>query len=132
MNKINNTRPAFLSALCILTFIGSGIAFLGYFAASLFFEKTKEIIVQHSSWHSAEVLSPTYFTLLMALYALSLTGAIRIWKLHRDGLYLYVFAQLIILFLPAIWLNWQAFSVTNAIFTLIFVTGYGMGWKWLK
>lgn len=132
MNKINNNRPAFLSALCILTFIGSGIAFLGYFAASLFFEKTKEIIVQHSSWHSAEILSPAYFTLLMALYALSLTGAIRIWKLHRDGLYLYVFAQLIILFLPAIWLNWQAFSVTNAIFTVIFMTGYGMAWKWMK
>lgn len=125
-------RPDFLSALCILTFIGSGIAFLGYFLASLFFEHTSELIIKYSSWHSTDAISPLYFTTLMAFYAISLTGAIRIWKLHRDGLFIYTIAQLIILFLPVIWVNSQAFSVTNAIFTVIFISGYGWNWRRLR
>ncbi|MDX9907976.1 MAG: hypothetical protein GX792_09755 [Bacteroidales bacterium] len=122
-------RTSFLSALCVLTFIGSSIGFAGYFLASLFFEKTTELIIKYSSWSSVETLSPAYFTLLMALFALSLTGAIRMWKLHADGLYLYIFAQLTILFIPVIWNDWQAFSQTNAIFTLIFITGYWLSRK---
>jgi hypothetical protein len=131
MNKAKN-RPALLSALCILTFIGSGIAFVGYFVASLFFEKTKELIVAYSAMHSAEELSPLYFTALMALYALSLVGAIRMWKLHRDGLYLYIIVQLIILILPLIWIGGESFSTTNAIFTLIFIAGYSINIRHLK
>jgi len=132
MKRNLNTRPPILSALCILTFIGSTIAFLGYFIASLFFENTSELIIKYSSWHNTDAISPLYFTVLMALFAISLTGAIRMWKQHRDGFFLYIFSQLIILFLPAIWINWQAFSATNAVFTLVFVTGYVINWKWLK
>jgi len=131
MNRAKN-RPSLLSALCILTFIGSGIAFLGYFAASLFFDQTKEIIVKYSSMHSAESLSPLYFTALMALYALSLVGAIRIWKLHRGGFYLYLLVQLLILFLPPVWMGWESFSTTNAIFTIVFIAGYSMNLRHLK
>ena len=125
-------RPALLSALCILTFIGSSIGFFGFFAASLFYEKSISIILKYSSWHTTEAISPTYFTLLMALFALSLTGAIRMWKFHRDGLFLYIFAQLAVLFVPVIWLNREAFSHTNAIFTAIFIVGYGLNRKVLS
>jgi hypothetical protein len=125
-------RPPFLSALCLLTFMGSCIGFVGYFLAALFFEKTSELIIKYSSWHSTEAISPLYFTLLMALFALSLTGAIRMWKLHRDGFFLYVFAQLAILFVPVIWIDWPSLSTTNAIFTTVFVVGYGLNWKFFK
>jgi hypothetical protein len=130
--KSNQHRPPLLTALCILTFIGSTVAFFGYFIAALFFEKTAEIIIKYSSWHSTGNISPLYFTVLMALFAISLTGAIRMWKQHRDGFFLYVFSQLIILFLPAIWMDWQAFSTTNTVFTVVFVVGYGLNWRWLK
>lgn len=129
MNDNIKSRPAFLSALCILTFIGSTLAFIGYFLASLFFERTSTLIIEYSSWHSVEAISPLYFTILMVLFALSLTGAIRMWKFHKDGFYIYVLSQLIILFLPAIWINWNAFSTTNAIVTGIFVLGYSLNWK---
>ena len=134
MEPINNKkqRPPLLSALCILTFTGSTVGFIGYFMASLFFEKSTELIVKYSSWHSTETISPAYFTLLMALFALSLTGAIRMWKLHRDGFLLYIFAQSVLLFVPVIWTGWQAFSYANAIFTVIFVAGYGINRKHLK
>jgi H+/Cl- antiporter ClcA len=94
---ISSRRPTLLSALCILTFIGSTIGFIGYFLAAIFFEQVSQLIVQYSSWHATNEVSPLYFTLLMVLYALSLAGAIRMWKLHRDGFFFYVFH------------NWQYF-----------------------
>ena len=130
--KLNYQRPPFLSALCLLTFTGSSIGFVGYFLAALFFERTSELIIIYTSWNSTEAISPLYFTLLMALFAFSLSGAIRMWKLHRDGFFLYVFAQLAILFIPVVWINWQAFSAANAIFTTVFILGYGFHFKAFK
>jgi hypothetical protein len=132
MDEKKTTRISFLSALCILTFIGSTTSFLIYFLAALFFEKATDFIIKYSNWHSVEVISPFYFTLFMALSALSLVGAIRMWKLHRDGFIIYTIAQIILLFLPAIWIGWNSFSVTGAIFTAVFVTGYAMSLKWMK
>jgi hypothetical protein len=132
MEEKAKIRPAFLSALCILTFIGSGISFLGYFIVSLFFNEASEIIIKYSAWHSTEAVSPLYFTALMAMAAVSLTAAIRMWKLHRDGYYLYLISQMIILFLPVICIGLQAFSVTNAIFTAIFIIGYRINRKYLN
>jgi hypothetical protein len=132
MNEIKTNRTNLLTALCILTFIGSGTSFIGFFLASVFFEKTSELIIKYSSTHSVEAISPLYFTLFMALSAISLTGAIRMWKLHRDGFFLFTISQLIILFLPVIWLGWNSFSSTGAIFTSVFFIGYGLNWKSYK
>lgn len=132
MNEIKTNRSNLLAALCILTFIGSTTAFIGYFLASVFFEKTSELIIKYSNWHSVETISPLYFTLFMAFSAVSLVGAIRMWKLHRDGFFIYIIAQIILLFLPVIWIGWISFSVTGAIFTAVFVVGYAMSWRWLK
>ena len=132
MNEFTTNRTAFLKALCILTFIGSTASFIIYFLASLFFEKASQIIIKYSNWHSVDSISPFYFTLFMALSAISLAGAIRMWKLHRDGFFIYAAAQIIILFLPVIWIGWNSFSETGVIFTLIFIGGYALNWKNLK
>jgi hypothetical protein len=132
MNEIKTNRSNLLTALCILTFIGSGTSFFGYFLASVFFEKASELIIKYSNWYSVEAISPLYFTLFMALSAISLVGAIRMWKLHRDGLFLYAVSQLVIVFLPVLWLGWNYFSVTGAIFTGVFVGGYALNWKGLR
>jgi flagellin-like protein len=128
----SSTRPPLLSALCILTFIGSTAGFIGYFLASLFFGKASELIIEYSSWHNTNAISPIYFTLIMVAFAFSLTGAIRMWKLHRDGFFIYTLSQLAILIIPVFWVNWNAFSASNAIFTLIFIIGYGLNLKWMN
>mgnify|MGYP000354189066 CR=1 FL=1 len=69
---------------------------------------------------ATEKLSPIYFALLMAAFSISMTGAIKLYRMQRSGIYFYLVAQAVILFLPVIWLGSNAFSVTNAIFTLIF------------
>lgn len=135
MNSSEKTvkkRPDLLSALCILSFIGNATAFIVYFLASVFFKKASEFIFKYSNWHSVEAISPFYFTLFMALSAISLVGAIRMWKLHRDGFFIYTAAQIVLLFIPVIWIGWNSFSVTGAIFTGVFVGGYGLNWKWLR
>jgi len=132
MNEIKTNRSNLPTALCILTFIGSGASFIVYFLASVFFEQASEFIIKYSNWHSVEAISPFYFTLFMALSAVSLIGAIRIWKLHRDGFFIYTISQIILLFLPVIWIDWNSFSVTSAIFTAVFVGGYAMSWKGLR
>ena len=132
LNITHRERPAFFTALCILTFIGSGIGFFLYFLAAVFFEKTSEIIIKYSNWSSVDAISPVYFTALMALMAISLTGAIRMWKYHRDGFFLYIIAQLGILFLPVFWIDWKSFSDTNAIFTGIFFIGYALNYRRFK
>ena len=129
MNENAAQRPSYFKALCILTFLGSGLSFLMYFIASLFFDEASEFIIKFSRWHSTEAISPLYFTLFMVLNAISLTGAIRMWKFHRDGFFLYALSQLLILFLPAIWINMDAISVSNAIFTVIFIVGYGLNFR---
>jgi hypothetical protein len=77
-------------------------------------------------------ISAVYFLILMVFYSISLMGAIRMWKLHRDGYFLYVPAQLVILLLPVIWINLQALSVTNTFFTIVFIAGYTLNMKFLK
>ncbi len=125
-------RPDFLSSLCILTFAGSTVTFIGYFLAAVLFEQVSELIIKYSSWNSTDTISPVYFTALMALSAISLTGAIRMWKLHRDGFFLYSFAQFLIIFLPVIWIGPYAFSATNMIFSGLFIFGYGMNFKRMR
>ena len=126
------SRTSLLSALCILTFIGSTAGFIGYFLASVFFDKASQLIIKYSNWSSTDAISPLYFTLFMALSAVSLTGAIRMWKLHRDGFFIYSIAQIILLFLPVVWLGGNYFSVVGAIFTIVFIGGYALNWKVLK
>ncbi|HCE58507.1 MAG TPA: hypothetical protein DER09_11930 [Prolixibacteraceae bacterium] len=68
----------------------------------------------------------------MVLSAVSLAGAIRMWKLHRDGFFFYTLAQLGMMILPVYWLGWNSFTVPGAIFTVVFVAGYAVNWKWMK
>ena len=132
MNEVKINQTVLLKALCILTFVGSTASFIMYFLASVFFEKASQIIVKYSSWFSVDAISPFYFTLFMALSAISLVGAIRMWKLHRDGFFVYTAAQIVLLFLPVIWIGWNSFSDSGAIFSLIFIVGYGLNWKYLN
>jgi hypothetical protein len=54
------------------------------------------------------------------------------WQQHRDGYFMYRLAQLVIVFQPVIWVNGAALSVTNLIFTIVFMAGYAWHWKWLS
>ena len=113
-------KPILYESACIFSIAGSSIGFLSMLLSTVFFKTVTEKIVEFTNITAAERLSPLYFALLMAAFSISLTGAIKLYRMQLTGLYFYLVAQLIILFLPVIWLGSDAFSVTNSIFTLLF------------
>ncbi len=81
---------------------------------------------------ATEKLSPIYFALLMAAFSVSLAGAIKLYRMQRVGIYFYLTAQALILFLPVFWLGNNALSASNSVFTILFSGIYLAYYKILK
>lgn len=117
-------KPILYESASIFSIIGSSIGFISMFISTFFFRMVTEKITSFTNITATEKLSPVYFAMLMAAFSLSLAGAIKLYRLQRTGLYFYLLAQAMIMFLPVFWLGSNAFSTTNAIFTLIFAGVY--------
>jgi hypothetical protein len=113
-------KPLIYESACIFSIIGSSIGFMMMFVATFFFNFVTEKIRLITDLTATEKLSPLYFAMLMAAFSVSMAGAIQLYFMKRSGLYFYLSAQLVILFLPVLWMGSNAFSFTNAIFTLVF------------
>jgi len=125
-------KPILFESASIFSIIGSSIGFISMFISTLFFRIVTEKITSVTNITATEKLSPLYFAMLMAAFCVSLVGAIKLYRMQRAGLYFYLIAQTMILFLPVIWLGSHSFSTTNAIFTLIFAGVYLAYYKSLK
>jgi hypothetical protein len=117
-------KPIIFESACIFSIIGSSIGFISMFISTFFFRIVTEKITSVTNITATEKLSPVYFAMLMAAFSVSLAGAIKLYRLQRAGLYFYLAAQAMIMFLPVFWLGSNSFSTTNAIFTLIFAGVY--------
>ena len=125
-------KPILFESASIFSIIGSSIGFISMFISTFFFRIVTEKITSVTNIMATEKLSPLYFAMLMAAFCVSLVGAIKLYRMQRAGLYFYLIAQTMILFLPVIWLGANAFSTTNTIFTLIFAGVYLAYYKSLK
>ena len=117
-------KPIIFESACIFSIIGSSIGFISMFISTFFFRMVTEKITSVTNITATEKLSPVYFAMLMAAFSVSLTGAIKLYRMQRAGLYFYLAAQAMIMFLPVFWLGSNSFSTTNAIFTTIFAGVY--------
>lgn len=117
-------KPLLFEAACLFSIVGSSIGFISMFIATFFFGFVTERIRMVTNITATEKLSPFYFALLMAAFSLSLTGAIKLFRMQRIGIYFYLVAQSIVMFLPVFWLGSNAFSSTNAIFAFLFSAIY--------
>jgi len=117
-------KPILFESACIFSIIGSSIGFISMFISTFFFRIVTEKITSVTNITATEKLSPVYFAMLMAAFSVSLTGAIKLYRLQWAGLYFYLAAQAMIMFLPVFWLGSNSFSTTNAIFTTIFAGVY--------
>ena len=125
-------KPIFYEAACIFSIIGSCIGIISMLIPTLFFRFSIEKITQFTNITATEKLSPTYFALLTILFCISLTGAIKLYKMQRTGIFIYLCAQLFILLIPVVWLGSNAFSMTNAVFTSIFSVIYIFNYRITK
>lgn len=107
MDPFNENKPArspWLVVLAVLTFIFSGMSFLGYFMMSLTSGAIPSAIEMYENMgmpnevieamrHLSEV--PSWQFLLLSLgYALAVIGAALMLKLNKIGLHLYIIAQI--------------------------------------
>ena len=121
-------RPPLLTILCILTFIGSGMGFIGFMGVALQYEATIEALkVIYADFPEASYLLNAphkFFVIATILMGASLLGAIFMWNLKKIGFHIYASAQIIYLILPFIFFNGEANPLLNVITTALFVYLY--------
>lgn len=119
-------KPLLLSAALFLSLTGSSLAMLTYFMAAIFFDQTKELVEKFTNIQTPQKLVPLYFVLFGSLYCLSLVGVFKMRNMKKSGYFLYTGAQLTLLIVPLLWMGPHAFSMTNTIFTVLFIAVYSV------
>jgi hypothetical protein len=147
-------RPGLLTVLCILTFIGSGFGVLNNVMGMImspiknflnpeFFERVLEEVQDEPARQFVEQALEIgqkaiehIFEISLAqflLYAASLTGAILMFQLKKTGFYIYATAQILLLFVPAIFLGFNLFVnigiLFSSVFTILFIALYAINLK---
>ena len=152
-------RPTFLTVLCILTFIGSGWGLINnLFQLAMFTPERLVAQIQQittmagtetqPSWVSSmlssslEVLQTTImhgkaiYSLAALCAVISLIGAFMMYKLKRNGFYLYAVAQIGQLFIMPIYSGWNSAVIVSmalsGFFALLFIILYGLNYSKLK
>lgn len=143
MENINETgspkRTAFLTILCILTFIWSGMGTM----TSLFTTPVSDILVEQvknyywldekSKEEAIKVYEAgwNYHLPNFALYLCSIAGAIFMWNLKKIGFHFYTASNLGLLFLPILMLD-LPIGLVNIMLTVSFIGMYAVHLKEMK
>ncbi|MGV8090304.1 MAG: hypothetical protein AB2L24_00380 [Mangrovibacterium sp.] len=125
-------RPPLLLAALLLSFIGSSMGTLIYFTAAIFFDQSLEIIEELTNIQTSQKIAPLYFVIFGTMYCLSLIGVLKMYKMQKAGYFFYISAQICLLIVPLLWIGLNAFSATNTIFTVLFITIYSVYLKEFK
>lgn len=115
MDELNNSgqvrkRPQLLSILCVLSFIGSGLAAVSSFFVYLFHDvvvnafETGEFDDELLTLDLFATISKEYFILNGLLMVVSFTGVWHMWNLRRSGFHLYALSQILVLIVSTIYL----------------------------
>ncbi|MDP4291221.1 MAG: hypothetical protein Q8908_09080 [Bacteroidota bacterium] len=130
-------RTATLTVVCILTFIFSGLSFISSLFYALYYNYLPQLI-KSSPFTSAisgiegmsdalKVMTQAsiwFFIFNTLLYAMSLTGAILMFRLRKIGFHFYTMAQILLLILPLIYLQGYRTDFSNTAITAIFIFIY--------
>lgn len=117
-------RPGFLTVLCILTFIGSGLGTLFMLLATVGMGALMESI---PGMGAAMGGGTAYFAVGTVLAAASLFGAIQMWKLKKTGFFIYAGANVVGIIMPLIF--GMGFSAMGAVFPILFIVLYYLNVK---
>jgi len=129
---VQTQRPTFLTVLCILSFIGSGLATLLFLISLVAAGAIMDFMGSNPGMPEVSTGSGTMFFLVSFILALgSLTGAILMWNLKKTGFYLYVAANVVAIFTPLM------FSTGNIgwfglVITVLFIVLYGLNFKHME
>ena len=116
-------RPAFLTVLCILTFIGSGSTLLVSFVSLLISGYIEQLfwmngMVPQEYLSGQTVMMASFISLVLS--GASLYGAHRMWRLDKFGFFVYTTVQFVSIFLIYNVLG----LLVNAAFVLMYYANY--------
>jgi hypothetical protein len=126
-------RPELLTYLCILTFIGSGLAAISNLFIFLSYDDminlTEKINLDLPEFDLMMSGGRRFFFTGFVLYSISLFGAIFMWKLRKIGFHFYTGAQIFIIVLPVAFIPAYPFSFLSVMVTVAFIIGYAVHLK---
>jgi hypothetical protein len=126
-------RPEWLTWLCILSFIGSGLASVSNLFIFLSYDEmvhlTEEINIDIPEFELMMSGGRRFFFTGFILYLISFFGAIYMWKLRKIGFHLYTVAQIFILALPVAFIPAYPFSAIAVLVTAAFIVAYAVHLK---
>ncbi len=129
-------KPELLTILCILTFIGSGFGAFSFLMITMSYEESMAVLKEsHFNLPGIEMfLSANYGFFLTGtiLYSTSLLGAIQMWKLRKIGFHLYVIAQILLIFMPMVYIKSYGFPIIDPIITATFIFFYSRNLKYMS
>ncbi len=129
-------RPELLSVLCILTFIGSGLAAFSNLIISLYYDSLIEIAQSEElTFPGVDLflsLKVDFFIISFIFYSVSLFGAIQMWKLKKIGFHIYTVAQIILLIIPSIFSPSFEFPFLGLLITVLFIVLYAKNLKYMS
>jgi len=117
-------RPGFLTALCILTFIGSGLGALFMLLATV---GMGTLLASIPGMDALMGGGTAYFAVGTIIAAASLFGAIQMWKLKKMGFFIYAGANVVGIILPLVF--GLSFSAMGAFFPVLFIVLYYLNVK---
>lgn len=121
-------RPTLLTVLCILTFIGSGLSLLVFLLATVAFGVVSGMMESIPGMSALTSGGIAFFAISLILSAVSLYGAIQMWKLKKMGYYMYAGASVIAFILPIAMLG-IPFNAMGIVWLAVFLGLYGMNLK---
>lgn len=128
----------FLKILCVITCVGSGLGFISYGIIGLtkdFFTSNLSLIPDEQNRELIGLLLSAgriFFFFNTLLYAVSLAGAILMWRLKKTGFHLYTASQLLLLILPLAYIKGFPMPGTSIFMTILFIWGYSGYLKFMK
>ena len=134
-NRKPAKRPELLKILCILTFIGSGLAIFTFSLTFLLYDEMIAVVDELDGQYPEikEVFSggKRFFLTGFILYSISLAGARQMWNMRKIGFHLYTVAQIFILVLPVIMLKSYQLPLLSVLVSIVFVWGYYSNLKYM-
>lgn len=120
-------RPTFLTVLCILSFIGAGISIVLLLMVTVLAGAATGAV----GATSGVGMMWTYILLAIAMVAVSLIGVIKMWKLQKQGFYLYTGAAIAGIIID-VSLSGTDFNIVSVLITAAFIAMYGANLKHMK
>jgi hypothetical protein len=125
-------RPSLLTLLCVLSFIGSGLATVSNFFVYFNYAMIVEMIEQENIAAMGFDLGffgridRSYFLISALLQVISFNGVRLMWNLRKAGFHLYAVSQLLILIVSTIYIYKPAdmFPMFDLLLATIFILLY--------